>query len=65
MKILDLGGTVQHWKVGPLKPATVVVVNLDRESSDVPWITAAPGDACKLPEEVQKIKFDLEHRAVI
>jgi hypothetical protein len=58
MRVLDLGGVVQHWRNCPVKPASVVVVNLLPEAGD-DRITAVQGDACNPPPAVQNAKFDL------
>jgi hypothetical protein len=59
MRVLDLGGTVKHWETGPLRPASVVVVNLLPEQSSVDWITAVQGDACNPPTAVRAAQYDL------
>ena len=51
MRVLDLGGTVKHWETSPIRPKSVVVVNLLPESSDIDWITAVQG--------VREAEFDL------
>jgi hypothetical protein len=59
IRVLDLGGTVQPWVAAPVQPRSVVVVNLDRQASSPPWITAVVGDACALPRSVAEMDFDL------
>ena len=59
MRVLDLGGTVKHWETSPIRPKSVVVVNLLPESSDIDWITAVQGDACEPPPLVREAEFDL------
>ena len=59
MRVIDLGGTVRHWQTSPLRPTSVVVVNLMADSSPVDWIKAVQGDACELPPELGGCKFDL------
>jgi hypothetical protein len=58
--VIDLGGTVRHWETSPVRPASVVVVNLIAESSPADWISPVQGDACDLPAELMMgDKFDL------
>src|SRR5512145_2526592 len=59
MRVLDLGGTVKHWETSPVRPASVVVVNLLPEQSSVDWITAVQGDACNPPTAVRAAQYDL------
>ena len=59
MRILDLGGTPSHWTSAPLRPASVVVLNILPETSDVDWITTVQGDACAPPAMITSEQFDL------
>jgi hypothetical protein len=59
MRVLDLGGTTKHWETSPLRPQSVVVVNLQPYVSDADWIAAVQGDACAVPDEVRRQDFDL------
>ncbi len=59
MRVLDLGGTPQSWKLAPVKPKAVTIVNLETHQSDSPAITSIAGDACDLPASVATEKFDL------
>ena len=61
MRVLDLGGTAKHWETSPFRPASVVVVNLLPETSDVDWITPVQGDACAVPDAVRAQSFDLAY----
>ena len=50
MDVLDLGGTAFSWMRGPVRPASVHIVNLEEQDGDLPpWIRAAVGDACDVP----------------
>jgi hypothetical protein len=50
MDVLDLGGTAFSWMRGPVRPASVHIVNLEAQDGDLPpWIRTAVGDACDLP----------------
>jgi hypothetical protein len=59
MRVLDLGGTVKHWETSPLRPQSVVVVNLLPDVSEAEWITPVQGDACAVPDEVRRQDFDI------
>lgn len=59
LHVIDLGGTVVHWERSPVKPASVVVVNLLPETSDTDRITPIRGDACALPAALAGRTFDL------
>ena len=59
MRVIDLGGTVRHWQTSPLRPTSVVVLNVIAEKSSVDWISAVQGDACELTPELRDCKFDL------
>jgi hypothetical protein len=60
MRVLDLGGTSESWRLAPVRPRQVTVVNLmpvkERNDSD---IVAIQGDACDLPSSVANERFDL------
>jgi hypothetical protein len=47
MRVLDLGGTVDFWMRAPLRPRSVMVMNLEPEETDAEWLTAVSGDACR------------------
>lgn len=47
MQVLDLGGTTHYWKVAPVRPAHVTVVNLAREP-DFDGISAIQADVTEL-----------------
>jgi hypothetical protein len=60
MSVLDLGGTIDAWQRAPIRPASVLVVNLEAEPPDVsPWIKAVQADACNLPTHVANGTYDL------
>lgn len=59
MRVLDLGGTPQSWKLAPLMPRAVTTVNLQTLESDNPSVTPIAGDACNLPASVANDRFDL------
>jgi hypothetical protein len=57
MRVLDL--VVLSYTGRPVRPQSVVVVNLLPESSETDWITAVQGDACDPPALVRDAEFDL------
>lgn len=59
MRVLDLGGTPESWALAPVRPESVVTVNLAPLESTTPGITAVQGDACDLPRSVAAERFDL------
>ena len=59
-RVIDLGGTAGFWERAPLKPESVVVVNLEVQPAELPpWITAHHADACDLPGELVDQQADL------
>lgn len=59
MKVLDLGGTVDHWRDVPVRPAALTLVNLFPQESVDPSIDVVVGDACDPPDSVRHQRFDL------
>lgn len=48
MRVVDLGGTVEWWQRTPVRPASVVVVNLfEPGEADDPTLVPVTGDACR------------------
>lgn len=60
MRVLDLGGTPESWRLAPVRPASVVTVNLrPPQESSAKGVMAIRGDACDLPSAVSRDHFDL------
>jgi hypothetical protein len=61
MRVLDLGGTPSAWRSAPVRPAHVLTVNLDPASARhaEAGMTSLVADACALPEEIRRQRFDL------
>ena len=59
MRVLDLGGTVEHWDLAPVRPAGLVVVNLYPQTTDDSTVRTVVGDACEPPDDVRLETFDL------
>jgi hypothetical protein len=60
MTVLDLGGRVDTWERAPVRAAHVHVVNLEPTPDDLPpWAEADHGDACALPEDIRRRRYDL------
>jgi hypothetical protein len=59
MRVLDLGGTPMSWRLAPVRPAALTVVNLQSLQSDDPALTVVQANACELPDRLRREKFDL------
>nr|WP_231991706.1 class I SAM-dependent methyltransferase [Mycobacterium ulcerans] len=59
MRVLDLGGTPESWRLAPVRPTAVTTVNLLPIESQITGITAIQGDACLLPSTIANDHFDL------
>ncbi|ACC42917.1 conserved hypothetical protein [Mycobacterium marinum M] len=59
MRVLDLGGTPESWRLAPVRPRAVTTVNLLPIESQITGITAIQGDACELPSAIANDHFDL------
>lgn len=59
MRVLDLGGTPDSWRLSPVLPKAVTTVNLQLLESSTPNIVAVQGDACDLPVEIASDHYDL------
>lgn len=57
MTVLDLGGTVNSWRLCPTRPERLTLLNaFDQESADAETIV---GDACDPPASLHDRRFDL------
>jgi hypothetical protein len=60
MSVLDLGGAVYTWQRAPVRPKHVHVVNMTPGQLDVPeWAEFDLGDACALPPQIARRRYDL------
>lgn len=61
MDVVDLGGTTWNWTMGPARPRSVLVVNLDPQAlTNAPqWMSTVAADVCDLPDGVTGRSFDL------
>lgn len=59
MRVLDLGGTPESWRLAPVRPKSVTTVNLLPQESVSEGIVTVRGDACDLPSAVARDHFDL------
>jgi hypothetical protein len=59
MSVADLGGTAQTWLRGPIRPASVHVINLQPDEAPVPWIRVDQADVCELPARIAGRHYDL------
>lgn len=56
MSVLDMGGTVESWRLCPTQPARLVLLNTFAQESEAEVIV---GDACEPPAALQSQNFDL------
>ena len=60
MSVIDLGGTAEAWRRAPVRPASLHIINLEQEASEVPtWIHIDRADACKLPAHISSRRYNL------
>ncbi len=59
MRVLDVGGSFSHWELAPVRPAQVVVLNIDPQPADRDHLRFVPGDACAPPAWLWQESFDL------
>jgi hypothetical protein len=59
MRVLDLGGTPHFWAGAPMRPLSLVLLNLTRAETDEPWMESLVGDVCAPPDAVRDQRFDL------
>jgi hypothetical protein len=52
MSVLDLGGDARAWRLAPVRPAHVVLLNIFPQEVQEPWMTAVVGDACSPPADI-------------
>lgn len=62
MRVLDLGGTPDAWRLAPVQPTQTVIVNINKRTrkqrvDDGQQVVI--GDACDLPGELAGERFDL------
>lgn len=59
MRVLDLGGVPNFWRVAPVRPRSVTLLNLMPASADEAWLDPLVGDACDPDNVLGKDRFDL------
>lgn len=61
MSVVDLGGYAWNWMEVPVRPKSVLVINLDDEKPGAlpTWIETIHCDACQLPPDLLERRFDL------
>jgi hypothetical protein len=52
MTVLDLGGDVRAWRLAPVRPKHLVLLNIFPQEVEEPWITPLVGDACEPPADL-------------
>lgn len=60
MRVLDLGGRLEFWSRAPLRPHSLVLVNLlEGEGRRSEWFEEVRADACDLPSTILERGYDL------
>ncbi len=59
MRLIDLGGTANYWRSAPVRPAHVLVVNLEKQENDESWMRTVVGDVCELAPELGDDRYDV------
>ncbi len=57
MRVLDLGGTAESWRLCPVQPAHLTLLNTFDQGADGPNVVV--GDACNPPASLHSQHFDL------
>lgn len=52
MTVLDLGGDVRAWRLAPVRPKHLVLLNIFPQEVEEEWITPLVGDACEPPADL-------------
>jgi hypothetical protein len=52
MTVLDIGGDVRAWRLAPVRPKHLVLLNIFEQEVEEDWITALVGDACEPPADL-------------
>jgi hypothetical protein len=63
MSVIDLGGTPESWLRTSIRPAFVLIVNLEPSSQEpsASWIREVRADACDLPSHISDGTYDLAY----
>jgi hypothetical protein len=61
MRVLDLGGDLRAWRLAPVRPRELVLLNRFEQTGDDGdgAVEALVGDACSPPPELRRERFDL------
>ena len=59
MRVIDLGGVVGVWEQAPVRPRAVTVLNTFPQDGGSSRVDTVVGDACELPEEIHRRRWDL------
>jgi hypothetical protein len=52
MTVLDIGGDVRAWRLAPIRPKRLILLNIFEQEVEEDWITALVGDACEPPADL-------------
>lgn len=50
MTVLDLGGDARAWRLAPVRPRHVYLLNTFEQEVEEPWMSGIVGDACDPPQ---------------
>jgi hypothetical protein len=50
MTVLDLGGDARAWRLAPVRPRHVYLLNTFEQEVEEPWMSGIVGDACEPPQ---------------
>jgi hypothetical protein len=59
MRAVDLGGDLRAWRLAPVRPRELVLLNQFEQPADDPGVRTLVGDACALPDALRGERFDL------
>lgn len=52
MSVLDIGGDARAWRLSPVRPAQVILLNTFAQEPEEAWMTSIVGDACDPPSSL-------------
>ena len=59
MDVIDLGGDIRSWRLAPVRPRRLLLVNTFAQDLPETWAEAVVADACDLPPSIIDRRFDL------
>ena len=55
--VLDLGGDVRAWRLAPVRPKRLILLNIFPQEVEEEWITPLVGDACEPPADLPEAEI--------